>query len=61
MITFKSKNQENASVYREISNGGFRIRVVPEAGLNAIRISTHIYNSKKEIDSLLTQVQKVLG
>lgn len=61
MITFKSIKQENESVYREMSNGGFRIRIVPEAGLNAIRISTHIYNNKKEIDNFLTQVQKVLG
>lgn len=28
---------------------GFRIRQVPEAGLNAIRISTHLYNSSAEI------------
>jgi selenocysteine lyase/cysteine desulfurase len=29
--------------------------------VNAIRISTHIYNSKTEIDSLVASLEKVLG
>uniref|UniRef100_UPI0025D5062F aminotransferase class V-fold PLP-dependent enzyme n=1 Tax=Algoriphagus sp. TaxID=1872435 RepID=UPI0025D5062F len=61
MVSFKPKNKEYQKAYQEISKEGFRIRVVPEGGINAIRISTHIYNSKAEIDSLLTAIQKVLG
>lgn len=30
-----------------------RIRLVPESGLNSIRISTHIFNTKAEIDHLV--------
>ena len=61
MIAFKPKNKSYEDAYREISQKGFRIRIVPEGGINAIRISTHIYNSKPEIEAFLNQVQKVLG
>lgn len=61
MVAFRPKNKDYQEAYQEISQEGFRIRVVPEGGINAIRISTHIYNSKSEIDSLLTVVQKVLS
>jgi selenocysteine lyase/cysteine desulfurase len=60
MVTFKPKKMDYEEAYKAIGKGGFRIRIVPEAGLNAIRISTHIYNSKPEIDAFLNQVQKVL-
>ncbi len=61
MVAFKPKNKNYQEAYKKISQEGFRIREVPEGGINAIRISTHIYNSKNEIDSLLTAVQKVLS
>ncbi|MBN3583583.1 aminotransferase class V-fold PLP-dependent enzyme [Algoriphagus aestuarii] len=61
MVTFKPKKMDNEVAYKAIGKGGFRLRIVPEAGLNAIRVSTHIYNSKSEIDTFLNQVQKVLG
>ncbi|SIN68483.1 aminotransferase class V-fold PLP-dependent enzyme [Algoriphagus halophilus] len=61
MVSFKPKNKDYEVAYREISQEGFRIRIVPEGGINAIRISTHIYNQKSEVDSLLNAVQKVLG
>lgn len=61
MVSFKPKNKDYEVAYREISQEGFRIRIVPEGGINAIRISTHIYNLKSEVDSLLSAVQKVLG
>ncbi|MEM0999492.1 MAG: aminotransferase class V-fold PLP-dependent enzyme [Bacteroidota bacterium] len=34
-----------------------RIRMVPESGLNSLRISTHIFNTKAEIDELLAFVE----
>lgn len=61
MVAFKPKNKDYEEAYREISQEGFRIRIVPEGGINAIRISTHIYNKKAEVDLLLNAVQKVLG
>ncbi|MBN3519890.1 aminotransferase class V-fold PLP-dependent enzyme [Algoriphagus lutimaris] len=61
MVAFKPKNKAYDVAYREISQEGFRIRIVPEGGINAIRISTHIYNKKSEVNALLNAVQKVLA
>lgn len=61
MITFKPKTMGYQEAGGLISKEGFRIRQVPESKLDAIRISTHIYNSKAEIDSFLEAVKKVLG
>ncbi len=61
MISFKSLDMSYQEIAKGLSNEGFRIRQVPESGVNAIRISTHIYNSKTEIDSLVASLEKVLG
>ena len=61
MISFKSIHMSYQEIAKGLSNEGFRIRQVAESGVNAIRVSTHIYNSKAEIDSLLASVEKVLG
>jgi len=61
MVTFKAKNMGYQEAAGLISKEGFRIRQVPESKLEAIRISTHIYNSKTEIDSFLEATKKVLG
>ena len=58
MLTFKHKQKEYRSLANEISKEGFRIRVVPESHLDAIRISTHIYNSKVEIDRFIMALEK---
>jgi cysteine desulfurase/selenocysteine lyase len=39
---------------------GFRIRQVPEAGLNCLRISTHLYNSQIEIERFVKVVDEFL-
>ncbi|REG82792.1 aminotransferase class V-fold PLP-dependent enzyme [Algoriphagus antarcticus] len=61
MVTFKPKNMDYQEAGGLISKEGFRIRQVPESKLDAIRISTHIYNSKAEIDSFLDATKKVLS
>lgn len=53
MVTFKPKNREYREFSSAVSKKGFRIRVVPESNLDAIRISTHVYNSKNEINAFL--------
>jgi len=35
-----------------------RIRAVPEDGLNCLRVSTHIYNNKAEVDKLMDLIKK---
>jgi cysteine desulfurase / selenocysteine lyase len=60
MVTFKPKNRNYQEYAKSVSKEGFRIRQVPESKLDAIRISTHIYNSKEEIDEFLRVVEKSL-
>ncbi len=59
LVSFRPKNIGFQELGNQLSEAGFRIRQVPEGGVNAIRVSTHIYNSKKEIDDFL-KVTKVL-
>jgi selenocysteine lyase/cysteine desulfurase len=61
MISFKSELMNFKELGIELAKDGFRIRQVPESGVNAIRVSTHIYNSKSEIDSLIKAIEKILG
>ena len=61
MVTFKPKKMDYQEAANLISKEGFRIRQVPESKLDAIRVSTHIYNSKAEIDSFLKATEKVLA
>jgi selenocysteine lyase/cysteine desulfurase len=35
-----------------------RIRSVPENGINCLRVSSHIYNNREELDALLDLVKK---
>ncbi len=50
VIAFRLKNMDYTKFQTEAGNANFRIRVVPENGVNCIRISTHIYNSLDEIN-----------
>lgn len=61
MVSFQSTQMDYKELGKAISKEGFRIRQVPESGVNAVRISTHIYNSKPEIDALLSAMEKILG
>lgn len=60
MVTFKPKVQDYKVVAKHVSKAGFRIRQVPESSLDAIRISTHVYNSKTEIGSFLQTLELVI-
>jgi selenocysteine lyase/cysteine desulfurase len=37
-----------------------RIRSVAENGLNSLRVSTHIYNTKADVDRLVEEISKVV-
>jgi len=56
MITFKLRNKTNTEFNAVAAQNKFRIRIVPESGLDAIRISTHIYNNEDEIDRFVKLV-----
>jgi cysteine desulfurase/selenocysteine lyase len=61
MLTFRPKNTTYQHIGKELAANGFRIRQVPEGRVDGIRISTHIYNSKEEIDRFLELLPKTLG
>jgi selenocysteine lyase/cysteine desulfurase len=50
MISFRIPGKDFMAFNTIASKNNFRIRVVPESGLNALRVSTHIYNNREEID-----------
>lgn len=57
MVSFKPKNTDYKEFGHILNEEKIRVRQVPESGLNAIRISTHIYNSTEEIDYLLKVIE----
>lgn len=62
LITFRHKTKG----YMEIANHltgkkRMRVRVVPEAGLNAIRVSFHVYNQEFEVERLLEEIREYVG
>lgn len=59
VIAFKLKNMEYTKFQTLASDAGFRIRVVPENGVNCIRVSTHIYNSLDEINQFVAFTEKM--
>ncbi len=60
MISFQSKSRDYQTLGSELSKAGFRVRQVPESNVNAVRISTHIYNSKKEINLLIKTLEGIV-
>jgi len=60
MISFRPKKLDYKALGKELSNSGFRIRQVPESNVDAIRISTHIYNNEEEIDLFLKTLETLV-
>lgn len=59
-IGFRIKEYNNEQFNKDMAAKGIVIRYVPENGLNNLRISTHIYNNKSDVDTLVDEVKKVL-
>lgn len=57
---FRIKGVAFGNVFNECTMEKIRIRSVNENGLNALRISTHIYNSKEEVDKLMSVLKKLV-
>jgi len=58
---FKNPKKDYVQFATFASKNGFRVRQVAEAGLNAIRISTHLYNSKEEVMNFVKVVEQFLA
>lgn len=55
--SFRIKGFDYHEFFKTALRKGIRVRAVPENGMDCIRISTHIYNNKQEIDLLLDEVE----
>ena len=58
IISFRFKEKDYKLFANYAGKNGFRIRQVPEANLNAIRVSTHLYNSKEEVLNFVKMVEQ---
>lgn len=58
--SFRIKNVPYNEFYKTCSSNNIRVRAVPENGIDCIRVSTHIYNNKQEIDSLIELVKQAV-
>jgi len=56
---FRIKGVEYTKFHSICAENKIRIRSVSENGLNCLRVSTHIYNNKAEIDQLMDLIKKV--
>lgn len=55
---FRMKNITMQKFQEAASKENIIIRIVPENNVNVIRVSTHIYNQKSDIDKLLDIIKK---
>ncbi len=58
---FRIKGVDYQKFFNLCSENKIRIRGVNENGLNSLRVSTHIYNSKDEVDTLMGLIKKALA
>ena len=58
MVSFKHKTKKNTDLNEFFGKEKIRLRLVPEHGLDAIRVSFHIYNSEEQIDTLISVLEK---
>jgi selenocysteine lyase/cysteine desulfurase len=57
VIGFRIKTTDSKTFYERCQKESITIRQVHENGLNSLRLSTHIYNNKTEIDKLIALVK----
>ncbi|MDP8207069.1 MAG: aminotransferase class V-fold PLP-dependent enzyme [Candidatus Electryonea clarkiae] len=60
MITFKIKDLDYKEIATHMGEKRIRVRVVPEAGLEGIRVSFHIYNNSLEVERLLEEIKSLI-
>lgn len=61
ITSFRIKGVNYKDFAKTCGEAKVRIRQVPENGLNCLRVSTHIYNNKEEIDVLADLVKRSLA
>lgn len=61
MATFSLAGRDNRQVAGMLMQRRLRVRSVTEGGLDAVRVSFHIYNNEEEVDRLLAAVKELAG
>ena len=61
MVTFKHDSVGYRDIASALMKKRIRVRVVPEAGLEAVRASFHLYNSEKDVERIITELRSILG
>jgi selenocysteine lyase/cysteine desulfurase len=59
MVTFRLRGRDNRQVANALSGRRLRVRMVTEAGLDAVRASFHVCNTDAEVDRLIEGVAQV--
>ena len=59
-VSFKIKDKDLTKLQTQCNEQKITTRFVAENNINCLRISTHIYNNHKEIDTFLTEVDKFI-
>lgn len=57
MVGFRVPGTDNFDFFQTALDNDFRVRYVPESGLNSLRLSAHIYNSPEEIDAFADYIR----
>lgn len=60
MVAFQSDKHTCDELFAILAKAGFRCRPVREQGLNSLRVSFHIFNSKQRCDQLLETIRATL-
>lgn len=61
VISFQPAKMDFNACGAALAKAGFRVRLVPEGKVNAVRISAHIYNTEAELDALLGELKRILA
>jgi len=62
MVSFRSPKLEFGDIFRALrQDHNCRCRPVSERGLNAVRISCHVFNTTADVDYLLNAIEEVLA
>lgn len=59
MVGFRHNTDDYQENFNRALQSGFRIRMVPESGLDSLRISTHIYNNENELDGFVAFLKEL--
>ena len=61
ITTLRTERVPYEALYGAYSEAGMRCRLVSERGLDAVRVSTHIFNTDAEVDRVVAATRAALG